>query len=225
MTSLKKQFLKNGHCSLIALSNNGLDIDACKYILSILLALLSRSLNESLSLHEVYNGIEFNRICKDANAKMYKFVNYDSRYEIGLNVADRFNIYLNGDNKLCYSGLHFNAGDKFRGSYYRDDGTRLALIEIPDDAQVFVWKHGLTADKLIVKDIDYLCNVDNDDFWIDMIQNNGLMLEFVKNQTDKICESAVQQNGRALWYVKNQTKEIIELAALQVSKCKSSKRS
>jgi len=44
------------------------------------------------------------------------------------------------------------------------------------------------------------------------VEQNGLVLYHVKNQTDEICKLAVQQNSRALEYVKNQTDEICKLA-------------
>ena len=37
------------------------------------------------------------------------------------------------------------------------------------------------------------------------VQNNGLALQYVKNQTDEICNLAVQENELALQYVKNPT--------------------
>jgi len=40
------------------------------------------------------------------------------------------------------------------------------------------------------------------------VRQNGLALQYVKNQTDKICKLAVQQYGFALQYVKNKTNEI-----------------
>ena len=221
----KTKFLKYGYYSLVALYNNGLELDVCKHVLSILLALLNRSLNDSLSLHKIYSGLEFNRICKEVNAKIYKFLNYDNGYKIGLNIADDFIIDIHDENK-CFDGRSINAGDKCFGGrlinagdkcsiYWFDENTKLALIEIPDDARVFVQRNGLKVDMLIVKDKVILRDVDDDNLWIDIIQNNGLILEFVKNQTDEICIIAVQQNGNALQYVKKQTDIICKLAVQQ----------
>ena len=40
------------------------------------------------------------------------------------------------------------------------------------------------------------------------MEQNGLALEFIKEQTPEICMAAVKQNGEALQYVKEQTEEI-----------------
>ena len=40
---------------------------------------------------------------------------------------------------------------------------------------------------------------------MEAVKQDGYSLQYVKNQTDKICLEAVKQNGDALKYVKNQT--------------------
>ena len=40
------------------------------------------------------------------------------------------------------------------------------------------------------------------------VRENGMALEFVKDQTEEICREAVHQNPNALQYVKNKTLEI-----------------
>ncbi len=40
------------------------------------------------------------------------------------------------------------------------------------------------------------------------VQQNGLALEFVEEQTEEICKLAVQQNWRALEFVKEQNEEL-----------------
>ena len=49
------------------------------------------------------------------------------------------------------------------------------------------------------------------------VRKNGLALQYVKNQTDEICKLAVQENGLALQYVKNKTDEICKLAVQECS--------
>ena len=45
------------------------------------------------------------------------------------------------------------------------------------------------------------------------VQQNGLSLQYVKEQTSEICKLAVQQNGYALQYVKEEfkTQELLKL--------------
>lgn len=48
------------------------------------------------------------------------------------------------------------------------------------------------------------------------VEQNGFTLQYIRNQTYKICLAAVEQNGFALQYVRNQTLEIC-LAAMEQS--------
>lgn len=48
-----------------------------------------------------------------------------------------------------------------------------------------------------------------------IVQQNGLALQYVENQTPEICLAAVRKNGRALQHVKNQTPEICLAAVRQ----------
>ena len=47
------------------------------------------------------------------------------------------------------------------------------------------------------------------DYCLEAVKQNGLALEYVKEQTKEICLEAVKQDGYALQYVKEQTPEII----------------
>ena len=44
------------------------------------------------------------------------------------------------------------------------------------------------------------------------VEENGLVLSWVEDQTKKLCRIAVQQDGYALQFVKSQTKELCNLA-------------
>lgn len=44
------------------------------------------------------------------------------------------------------------------------------------------------------------------------VQQNGLAIKFVKNQTKEVCEAAVNQNPFALQFIENQTNEICMMA-------------
>ena len=50
------------------------------------------------------------------------------------------------------------------------------------------------------------------------VQQDGLALKHVKNQTLEICLAAVQQNGFALEFVRDKTPEIYWIASLQIDK-------
>ena len=93
-------------------------------------------------------------------------------------------------------------------------GTKLAIIEIPDDAKVYVEENKFKSDKLIIKEIIDFKDLP-DLFWHDIIPKKGLALQFPQEQTEKMCIGAVKQNGLALKYVDNQTDEICMLAVKQ----------
>ncbi len=51
---------------------------------------------------------------------------------------------------------------------------------------------------------------------VNMVENNGEIIQYLKYQTEELCEIAVQQSGWALYYVKiPQTERMCELAVQQ----------
>ena len=170
---------------------------------------------DKLSLHTEYSGFEFNKVYK--NTKLYKFLNndlkhYDFEYKLGLNIdTEQFNPM----NKCSKGGLYFcEESDNYM--HCTSYGSKLALIEIPNDARVYIEDHKFKADRLIIKKIIDFKNID-DKFWIDIVPKNGWALKYVKKQNEEICILAVQQNGRILEHVKEQTDKICESAVKQTS--------
>ena len=158
-------------------------------------------------------GEQFNRIYK--NIKLFKFLNndlthYRCTYGVGLNIDV---LDFNSTAECLSGGLYFCEESKcymFALIY----GQKLAHIEIPDDARVYVEKDKFKADKIIIKEIVDFKDV-LDDFWINMLHQNGLILQLIKKQTDDVCTLAVKQNGYALKYVKKQVDDICEFAVRQ----------
>jgi len=126
-------------------------------------------------------------------------------YKIGLNVDT---------NPFGYwsKGLYFCDQSKCH-LHWKDYGTRLALIEIPDDAKVFAEASKFRTDKLIINEIIDFDDV-SDAFWINMIRNDkvGTVLKYVAYQTEELCELAVQYDPMALQYVVNQTENVCGIA-------------
>ena len=52
---------------------------------------------------------------------------------------------------------------------------------------------------------------------IKAVQQNGMDLRFVENQTPEICMVAVKQNSDALQYVRDQTPEICMVAVKRIT--------
>lgn len=146
--------------------------------------------------YELY-GIEFNKLYP--NTKFCKYLKNDLirrnfQYKLGLNIdTEPFNAESN-----TKGGLHFYDKSKYYfAAPYRD---KLAIVEIPNDALIYVGWTSFKADKIIIKEIKDYSEVD-DSFWINMLVNDGKMLRYVKTQTNEICRLAVKQNGLAIQYV------------------------
>jgi len=182
---------------------------------------------------KVFSGIEFNVLYK--GIKLYKFLN-DSfvhrglKYKKGLNV-DNLTFDSSGD---CGPGLYFCKESDCR-YHWRSYGKKLAFVEIPDDAQVYIERFKFKADKLFITQILDFVDVP-DDFWYRILPHDGYVLSYIKNiteiicraavtktggalkfvpqnlLTEEVCRLAVKDNGYALQYVINQTDEICELA-------------
>ena len=174
------------------------------------------SLSE-LKLYTEYSGAEFNKIYKDT--KLYKFLNddlkhYDFEYRHGLNGDTK---QFNPTSTCSEGGLYFCEKSKCY-LYWDHYGEKLAIIEIPDDARVYVEEDKFKTNKLVINKIMDFCDVD-DDFWMDILMHpdSGYVLKYVKKQTYDICKSAVQQNGRALKYVEEEfkTDELCTIAVQQ----------
>ena len=163
-----------------------------------------------LELYKEYSGAEFNKAYE--GIKLYKFM-FDSlvhrgfKYRLGLNTDTT---QFDPTGKCKKGGLYFCEESKCH-YYVNQYGNKLALIEIPDDARVYVEENKFKSDKLFIKDI-IDCDKINDEFWINIIHDNGLALEYVKNQTHEICELAIRQNYEALYFVREQTPELCKLA-------------
>jgi hypothetical protein len=93
----------------------------------------------------------------------------------------------------------------------------IADVEVPPEAQVYTEPGGMKwkADRLVLSNIrplrSFLATLDETTL-CDMVAQNGLLLEFVSNQTDAMCRIAVQQNAFALAYVNNQSEDLCLLA-------------
>ena len=164
-------------------------------------------------IHTELSGADFNNIYKDT--KFYKFLNnnlkhYDFQYTLGLNIDT---ILFNPNSTCSEGGLYFCEESKCH-MFWRQYGTKLALIEIDDDARVYVEKDKFKANKLVITEIVDFENI-SDNFWISILSKDGYALQFVKEQTEEICKLAVQQDCNALEYVKEQTEELCKLSVQQ----------
>ena len=160
-----------------------------------------------------YTGKEFNQyhnggvLCKFLRDNL---TDYSVTYKKGLN---KESLPFELSNQFSHGSIHFFDESNlhiYAGLHY---GNNLALIEIPDDACVYVGQNLFKADKITVKQI-VRCDEMGDDFWIKMIHQNGCVIEYIKHQTLGLCKLAVQLEGLALQFIKPEfkTPEICELA-------------
>ena len=171
----------------------------------------------------VLSGEEFND--KYKNYEFYKLLyedlnHHDFTYKNGLNEDTK---QFNPTNKCSEGGLYFTEKEKLPmwiSSYYFGTNREYRFITrcfIPNDANVCVGNCKFKSDKLIV-DIENKITIENSLLWNDenfckkAVKYNGLLLEFVKNQTDEICKIAVSQSGIALKFVNEQTYELCKIA-------------
>jgi len=187
-------------------------------------------LYHTLSFGAEINGAKFNKIYHQT--KFYKFlyddlIHHDFHYKLGLNV-DHVPFKPYG---LCSSGgLYFCEQSKCH-MYWNRYGTKLGIVEIPDDARVYIEGNKFKTDKLILTNIIDFNDI-LDDFWIDIVfgkevlamyiravKENGLALEYIKDpfKTYELCKIAIKENGLALQYVEDSCKtyELCEMAIIQ----------
>lgn len=183
-------------------------------------------------------GYDFNRIYR--YKKFYKFLNnnlihYKFQYRLGLNIDP---LPFRPSSTCSSGGLYF-CEESMCYLFWKHYGTKVAIIEIPDNARVYVEKDKFKADKFTIMRIIDFDKMGND-FWgnilrkdvsvfkyVDQstiasdelceiaVQQYGMLLEKVKYPTDNICKLAVKQNGLALRYVKDQNEDICTLAVQQ----------
>lgn len=171
-------------------------------------------LPNGLALFNTYSGSEINQHYR--GTKFYKFLEEDITkyyvdYKIGLNVqpmpfdSNESGVFCFYDETKCH--LHF--------AEYK---TKLAFIEIPDDANVYIHgdKYSCTdkydefcSDKIIITKIMDFNDVD-DEFWLSIIPKNSYALKYVKNQTEEICRFAVQQKSHVLKREKSESQPVYD---------------
>ena len=152
------------------------------------------------------SGSRFNHLFK--GIKFYKFlfnnlVHRGFEYELGLNIDIK---PFNPHGKCSEGGMYF-CDETACHLFWHEYGQKIGTVRIPNDARVYIEKDKFKTDKLVLIDIIDFKNM-SDDFWINMLDKEGLVFRFIKHQTEELCKIAVRQNCLALEFVENQTEEI-----------------
>lgn len=158
-------------------------------------------------------SFEFKEICYPVE-KFYRFMNDDLihngfQYQLGLNKDTK---KFNPNGNSLEGGLSFCEQEMWY-LYWKNYGKKIAVVDIPDDALIWVEKDSYKANKLIITKIFDFENIE-DDVWIDILKKDYHALRYIKEQTKSICKRAIKQNGLALQFIHNQTQKQC-LAAVQ----------
>ena len=154
-------------------------------------------------------GTLFNKL--NGDTKIYKVLDdnlchNNVQYKIGLNI-------FNPSGECQSSGLNF-----YEEAFLFENinhGEKIAIVEILDDAIVYVENNKFKADKIFISNIILLKDFDKftDPVFCKLaVQKHGLALQYVLEQTKELCTIAIQQNSLALQYVLKQTEELCTLA-------------
>ena len=103
-------------------------------------------------IHTELSGTEFNKIYKDT--KFYKFlkddlIHYDFQYQLGLNIDTK---PFKPIGRCSEGGLYFCEESKCY-AYCNSYGQKIALIEIPNDARIYIENNKFKSDQIIIMGI------------------------------------------------------------------------
>ena len=170
-----------------------------------------------MEVHTVLTGAEFNAL--HADKKFYKVLNnslchYDFAYTAGLNVDTQpFNPY-----STCSKGGLYFCEEEHLDLYLFSYGSICATVSIPDNALVYKEDTKYKANQLILHNIQPINELP---LWLDatvtkkIVQENGGVIQFVKEPSEELRRLAVQQNGYAIQYIKELSEEVQRLAVQQ----------
>ena len=167
-----------------------------------------------MEIHTVLTGAEFNAL--HADKKFVKVLNdslchYDFTYTAGLNVDTQ---PFNPSSTCSKGGLYF-CEEEHLHLYLFSYGSICATVSIPDNALVYKEDTKYKANQLILHDIQPINELP---LWLDatvtkkIVQENGRVIQFVKEPSEEVQRLAVQQNGLAVQYIKEPLEEVRRLA-------------
>ena len=170
-----------------------------------------------MEIHTVLTGAEFNTL--HADKKFVKVLNntfchYSFTYTEGLNVDTQ---PFNPSSTCSKGGLYF-CEEEHLPLYLFSYGSIYATVSIPEDALVYKEDTKYKANQLILHNIQPISELP---LWLDatvtkkIVQQNGRVIQFVKEPSEELQRLAVQQNGFAIKYIKELSEEVQRLAVQQ----------
>lgn len=142
-------------------------------------------------------------------------VHHYFEYKLGLNIDT---VPFNPSGSCKSGGLYFTTAEYLHNYFHVGD--YIAIIDLPQNARIYRDPGGnfFKADQIFIKKIIPIHEFflfENEKYVEKLLKRDGLMLKYVKNQTDKFVKIALLQNGNALKFVKNKTFEFCKLAVSQ----------
>jgi hypothetical protein len=134
----------------------------------------------------VYTGEQFNKIVNENNLILVKVLNDEEtlkgfKYKDGLNIdTNKFN-----PNRECEKGGLYFTDYRYLLEFYENYGKIIRIIEIPNNARVYIEIKKYKADKIIINEkftmIEkfYENYVNSKEICLEAVNNNGLVLKYV----------------------------------------------
>ena len=125
------------------------------------------------------------------------------QFQTGLNIDSN---EFNPSGECQRGGIYFCLWEKLSMwlNYSRSPMFYARLVTIPDDAKVWIEKDKFKTDRLILGDrvkIGDLTVWNDSSYCLEACKFDGLVLQYIKNQTPEMCLISVRQNFSALQYV------------------------
>jgi hypothetical protein len=134
-----------------------------------------------------------------------------------------FSFISNGRGKVSFADAKLRTDPEFIKNFEPDSHTSLAAhfyksAAADDQVNKFEFLNGeFVVDQINVADdteqvkkwcLNFVGGDAFKEICLAAVKQNGLALQFVKEQTEELCLAAVKQNGLALQFVKEQTEEL-----------------
>lgn len=150
-------------------------------------------------INTVMTGVEFKKIFH--NHISCKVVGLNERgfhYEVGPVVNDE-EFYPSGN--CSKGGLYFCDATEI-GSYWEIYGRNIAMLELPDDARVYIEESKCKTDRFVIQKIlsieeffEELQSISHSSI-ISILKRNPLLIEYVKSPTEEMCLTAVENDPK-----------------------------
>ena len=163
------------------------------------------------------NGKDFNSLGAVIPCKVLSddLKHYTYQYKLGLNKIEDNNETFIPEGECKKGGLYFCNMACFLD--FLDFGNKMAILEIPNDAQIYIEKFKFKTDRFIIKEIIELKNFYIDEYYNDkdlkeIVFYRPKMFEFIKNKTEELYKVVLRGDGNYFKDIKEQTEEICIMA-------------